>query len=76
MSNLVAAIAVDALGLDWSIGNIGGLTAASGLVVAAVMYETLPVADARAASVPPERSGRSAKSSRMFNSMKVRQSGP
>ena len=61
MSNLVAGIAADALGLGWSIGIIGGLTAASGLVVAAVMYETLPVADARVASVPSERSGRSAK---------------
>ncbi len=46
----VAGVAADALGLGWSIGIIGALTGASGLVVAAVMYETLPVADARAAS--------------------------
>jgi len=46
----VAGVAADALGLGWSIGIIGALTGASGLVVAAVMYETLPVADARVAS--------------------------
>ena len=46
----VAGVAADALGLGWSIGIIGALTGASGLVVAAVMYETLPVADTRAAS--------------------------
>ncbi len=39
----VAGVAADALGIAWSIGIIGGLTAASGLIVAMVMYETLPV---------------------------------
>jgi len=50
---VVAGVAADALGLEWSIGIIGGLTAASGLVVALAMYETLPVAEARAASDEP-----------------------
>jgi MFS family permease len=39
---VVAGIAADALGLGWSIAIIGGLTAASGLVVTTVMTETLP----------------------------------
>jgi MFS family permease len=58
---VVAGVAADALGLGWSIGIIGGLTAASGMIVAVVMYETLPVADARAGSAPSERSSRSSK---------------
>ena len=45
---VVAGVAADALGIAWSIGIIGGLTAVSGLIVAAVMYETLSVAEARA----------------------------
>jgi len=44
---VVAGVAADALGLGWSIGIIGGLTAASGGIVAGVMYETLPTAQTR-----------------------------
>jgi hypothetical protein len=39
---LLSGLLADMLGLSWAIGLIGGLTALSGLVVAAVMYETLP----------------------------------
>jgi MFS family permease len=39
---LLAGVLADTLGLRWAIGAIGGLTLLSGLVVALVMYETLP----------------------------------
>ena len=39
---LLSGVLADALGMSWAIGAIGGLTALSGLVVAGVMYETLP----------------------------------
>ena len=38
---LLSGILADALGLNWAIGAIAGLTAFSGLVVAVAMYETL-----------------------------------
>ena len=38
---LLSGILADALGLNWAIGAIAGLTALSGLVVAIMMYETL-----------------------------------
>lgn len=41
---LTAGILADALGIPFAIGVIGGLTFLSGMVVAIVMYETLPVA--------------------------------
>lgn len=53
---VVAGIAADLLGMPGSIAIIGGLTALSGLVVATVMYETLPVAADRAESTPPNKS--------------------
>ena len=46
----VAGLAADAMGIAASIALIGGLTALSGVVVALRMYETLPVASARAAA--------------------------
>jgi MFS family permease len=39
---LLSGVLADALGMSWAMGAIGGLTALSGLVVAGVMYETLP----------------------------------
>jgi MFS family permease len=39
---LLAGLLADLLGLDWAIAGVGLLTFASGLVVLAVMYETLP----------------------------------
>lgn len=39
---LLAGSLADALGLSWAIGAIGGLTLLSGIIVATVMYETLP----------------------------------
>jgi MFS family permease len=39
---LLAGFVADALGLGWAIGTVGGLTLLSGLVVAVLMYETLP----------------------------------
>ncbi len=39
---LLAGVLADALGLSWAIGIIGGLTLLSGIIVALVMYETLP----------------------------------
>lgn len=39
---LLAGLFADALGLGWAIGAVGGLTLLSGVVVALVMYETLP----------------------------------
>jgi MFS family permease len=39
---LLAGVMADALGLTWAIGAVGGLTLLSGVVVALVMYETLP----------------------------------
>lgn len=43
---LAAGVLADLLGIQWAIGAIGVLTAFSGLVVASVMYETLPSIDA------------------------------
>lgn len=43
---LAAGLLADLLGIEWAIGAIGGLTAVSGVVVAGVMYETLPGAEA------------------------------
>lgn len=39
---LLAGVLADALGLSWAIGVVGGLTLLSGIIVALVMYETLP----------------------------------
>lgn len=39
---LLAGLLADALGLSWAIGAVGGLTLLSGIIVALVMYETLP----------------------------------
>ncbi len=39
---VVAGVAADAFGIPAAIGAVGALTAASGLIVAAAMYETLP----------------------------------
>ena len=39
---LLAGVLADALGLNWAIGAVGGLTLLSGIIVALVMYETLP----------------------------------
>ncbi len=39
---LLAGSLADALGLSWAIGAVGGLTLLSGIIVATVMYETLP----------------------------------
>lgn len=38
---LLSGVLADALGMNWAIGVIGGLTAISGFMVAVVMYETL-----------------------------------
>jgi MFS family permease len=40
---LLAGLLADALGLSWAIGVVGGLTLLSGIIVALVMYETLPL---------------------------------
>jgi MFS family permease len=40
---LLAGLLADALGLNWAIGAVGGLTLVSGVIVALVMYETLPL---------------------------------
>ena len=40
---LLAGVLADALGLSWAIGAVGALTFVSGIVVALVMYETLPM---------------------------------
>lgn len=39
---LLAGLLADALGLSWAICAVGGLTLLSGIIVALVMYETLP----------------------------------
>jgi len=39
---LLAGILADVMGIGWAIGAVGGLTFLSGIVVALVMYETLP----------------------------------
>jgi hypothetical protein len=39
---LLSGLLADALGLSWAIGAVGGLTLLSGIIVALVMYETLP----------------------------------
>lgn len=39
---LLAGLLADTLGLSWAIGAVGGLTLLSGIIVALVMYETLP----------------------------------
>ena len=39
---LLAGALADAVGLRWAIGTVGALTLLSGIVVALVMYETLP----------------------------------
>ncbi len=44
---LLAGVLADALSLTWAIGAVGGLTLLSGVVVALVMYETLPARRAR-----------------------------
>ena len=41
---LLAGFLADALGVLWAIAVVGALTAASGVVAALVMYETLPAA--------------------------------
>jgi MFS family permease len=46
---LLAGVLTDALGMNWAIGCIAAITAASGVVVALVMYETLPGRRGRAA---------------------------
>lgn len=38
---LLSGLIADALSLDWAIASVAGTTALSGLIVAAVMYETL-----------------------------------
>ncbi len=43
---LIAGILSDLLGVNWAIGTVGALTLASGVVVAARMYETLPAKQA------------------------------
>ena len=40
--SLLAGVLADTLGLRWAIGTVGGPTFLSGIVVALVMYETLP----------------------------------
>jgi MFS family permease len=40
---VIAGIVADMVGIRWAIGVVGGLTIASGVVVALVMSETLPV---------------------------------
>jgi MFS family permease len=40
---LLAGVLADALGIPFAIATIGGLTFLSGLIVAGVMYETLPI---------------------------------
>ncbi len=47
---LLAGVLADALGIPFAIAAIGGLTFLSGLIVAGVMYETLPARDATSAS--------------------------
>jgi MFS family permease len=39
---LMAGLLADALGMPFAIATIGGLTLVSGIIVATVMYETLP----------------------------------
>jgi MFS family permease len=39
---LLAGVLADLLGMGWAIGAVGGLTVASGVIVAGVMRETLP----------------------------------
>jgi MFS family permease len=39
---LLAGVLADLLGMGWAISAVGGLTLASGVVVATVMYETRP----------------------------------
>jgi hypothetical protein len=41
------------LGIEWAIGAIAGLTAIAGIVVAAVMYETLARAPAARLTTTP-----------------------
>ncbi len=50
---LLAGVLADALGLNWAIGTIGTLTLISGMIVAFVMYETLPARDAKKESHEP-----------------------
>ena len=45
---LLAGVLADALGVTWAIGVVGGLTLLAGIVVALVMYETLPARRANA----------------------------
>jgi len=40
---ILAGVLADALGIPFAIATIGGLTFLSGLIVAGVMYETLPI---------------------------------
>jgi MFS family permease len=42
VGGLLSGVLANALGIPWAIAAIGGLTFLSGLVVATVMYETLP----------------------------------
>jgi MFS family permease len=39
---LLSGVAADLLGMDWAIFLVGGMTAASGVITAAAMRETLP----------------------------------
>ncbi|MDX1522277.1 MAG: hypothetical protein R3264_11660, partial [Anaerolineae bacterium] len=50
---LMAGLLADAFGIPTAIAAIGGLTFISGVVVAAVMYETLPARRRVAASAGP-----------------------
>ncbi len=43
---IVAGVLVDRLGYQWAIGTVAALTLASGVVTAAVMYETHGTASA------------------------------
>jgi MFS family permease len=50
---LLSGVLADALGIEWAIGAIAGLTAIAGIVVAAVMYETLARAPAARLTTTP-----------------------
>ena len=52
---VLAGVAADLLGMHWAIALVGALTALSGGVVAAVMYETLPEGVVRPAAPDDER---------------------
>ena len=56
---LLAGVVADLLGLRWAIGTVGALTLASGVVVMAVMSETLPARQPTTAPLPPRVAARS-----------------